>query len=196
MRSEGTNRRGGHFFREVDNTRNTTMKTMRLIVFCMILCCLFGCRKRYPDGMPRLYPCRVTVLGEGKPVEGAIVMLIPESLETQNLIWTPMATTDPNGLAVFYTNARYGGAPLGEYRIVVIKSIAERNESLPPAPPVDTPEYLVWSDKVGDILMIYYDIVDPTFGDPDKTPLEMEVVKAKMNEKEIDVGAPVRVRRK
>jgi len=38
-----------------------------------------------------------------------------------NARWGPMGTTDASGVAMMRTNARYNGAPLGAYKVIVSK---------------------------------------------------------------------------
>ena len=63
---------------------------------------------------PKLYPASGTVTFEGKPVEGASVLFIPQAGRPS------MATTDASGKFTVTTNGK-PGAPLGTYLVTVTK---------------------------------------------------------------------------
>ena len=69
-----------------------------------------------PDHIPPLTPCTVTVTYNGEPVEGASVILAPESGQ-----FSAAGLTDAAGKAVMQTDGMYDGVPAGEYRASVTK---------------------------------------------------------------------------
>ncbi|MCL2346667.1 MAG: hypothetical protein FWC50_00250, partial [Planctomycetaceae bacterium] len=65
-----------------------------------------GCNKQVlPDGMPKLYPVKMTVTQEGKPLTDAMILLTP--VDSQ---WPAQGTTDVSGVVQkFFTNSKYEG---------------------------------------------------------------------------------------
>lgn len=171
------------------------MKTIPYCVLGLLFFIFVGCRSNLPEGIPPRYPCRITITGDGSPIEGANVMLFPESSDPTEKTWTPMGTTDESGVAQLFTNARYEGAPAGKYKIVVVKLIGEKNPGVPPAPPEDSPQYVDWQAQWMDRSILEFDVIDTRYGNAETTPSEIEIVKSKMNEAQIDVGKAVRIKR-
>ncbi|MDR0337515.1 MAG: hypothetical protein LBI18_10540 [Planctomycetaceae bacterium] len=159
------------------------------IIFVLIL----GCSsKQQPDDLPVLYPCKVTVIQDGQPLAGASVILqLTENVSAHSgKAWIPMGLTDENGVAVIKTNAKYDGAPLGQYKIVVNKTERETSK-LEPAPPEDSPHYTTWLEKSQAEKLNEFGLVETIYTDAQKTPHEIEITK-NSNQKNVDVGKTVR----
>ncbi|MDR2641968.1 MAG: hypothetical protein LBC74_04165 [Planctomycetaceae bacterium] len=86
------------------------------LIILIFLGIFTGCS---PAGVP-VYSVTGTVTYQGKPVENALVSLIPESTEIRGA----SAMTNGNGQFVVVTQgAKENGAMLGEYKILVTKLI-------------------------------------------------------------------------
>jgi hypothetical protein len=120
---------------------STVDMIMKIIVYIVVIFILIlGCSsQQLPDDLPKLYPCKITVTQNEKPLTGASVLLhlTDSSAGNGGKSWIPMGLTDENGVAVIKTNARYGGAPLGNYKILVNKT--EREASKLEPPPEESP---------------------------------------------------------
>jgi len=87
-----------------------------LLVF-VTLSAIVGCGKSKPPGMPKLYPCELTIQYEdGSLVEAATVMMLP--LEGR---WYANGTTNSMGRVKMYTLGEFAGAAAGEFKITVRK---------------------------------------------------------------------------
>ena len=140
----------------------------------LLLAVLFalGCGDPRPAGMPKLYPASMVVTLEGQPLEGAMILLHPE--DAANAPWGPAGQTDSSGIAELRTNARYDGAPLGEYKVVVTKIVMPPHphpewENLPEGDP-NRRKYIAIQDTLRPI-----EIVDPKYGMVSDTPLRVEI---------------------
>ena len=76
---------------------------------------LVGCG----DGKIARYPVSGTVLVDGKPADGAMVILCPpeSAVELKNV--RPVGTTDAGGKFSMTTFDKGDGAPAGEYKVIV-----------------------------------------------------------------------------
>lgn len=170
------------------------MKKINSFVLLIFLFSCFGCRSNLPHDLPKLYPCKIVVTQKDAPLEGATVIL--QRIDpAEGQTWLPMAMTDTTGTAVLSTNGRYPGAPLGKYKILVSKRITERVGPKPPTDDELSPEYQAWSMMNSGAMVPPTDLVELQYGDAEKTPLEIEVVKG-TNELTVDVGKPVKIRMK
>ena len=159
----------------------------------LFLACLFafsGCRQeRRPDGMPPLHPCRITIIQDGQPLEGAIVTLHSTGQGTN---WGPSGTTVADGIAIIYTQGQFRGVPEGNYKVTIRK---EETISLA------TPEQLAAIEKAKAENPKWYDppnikqetwrLVEKQYTDAKETPLELIVSKG-TNNVEFDLGKAVR----
>ena len=163
------------------------MKRISLILGLLV--CV-GCSSNLPDGLPRLYPCQITVIQDGAPLADAVVTL--QSPEAGQL-WFPMGTTDVSGVAVMDTNGRYPGAPEGVFKVLVFKGVSEPSRLGPP-PPEDSPEYGAWAARASEEVRNEYIVVDPIYNDAATTPHEIKIETRGRNEMTVDVGKAVRIR--
>ena len=81
---------------------------------------IVGCGPRLPDGMPRLYPVSIEVTQEGAPLGEAMVTLHSDSPNLAR--WVPSGVTNASGIAVLMTDGKYKGAPLGTYKVAVVRT--------------------------------------------------------------------------
>lgn len=113
-----------------------------------------------PEGLPELTPCSLTIVQEGKPLVGAIVLLYPDN---QGCPWTVSGTTNECGVAEMTTHGKYPGIPQGDWSVTVSKNNTVYDKK-----------------SEGDNWTIYAK-VDPLYSDKETTPLrlrcEAETVK-------------------
>ena len=92
------------------------MKKKLLILLSLVT--FFGCAKQsVPDGLPKLVPVTLTFTQEGAPLTGAVVSLIDPNIQ-----FLVGGTTDADGTVVLYTHGLYKGAPLGKFKVRVVKT--------------------------------------------------------------------------
>jgi hypothetical protein len=117
---------------------------------------LIGCTgKELPSDLPRLYPCKVRIENDKQPVAKASVIFSPQQGK-----WSAMGETDENGNLLLKTNGIYTGVPEGRYKVLVSKVQID---------PIDATKELTENN------MKVIPLIDPLFGDINKTPLEFEV---------------------
>jgi hypothetical protein len=63
---------------------------------------------------------------EGKPLEGALVSCMPEGNEK----WFSGGITNAEGQVLLRTKGRYNGIPLGQFKVIVIKTV-QTDDSTP-----------------------------------------------------------------
>lgn len=136
--------------------------------------------------MPKLYPVSVSVMQEGTPLADANVSLrYPDSSIGT---WAIGGRTDANGNAKLFTNG-YPGAPLGTFKVVLIKheseGLAEREAALNQGGPSAAQRIIpkVWS------------CVEAKYNDSEKTPLEVEITTSTKT-LSIDAGPVVKIEQK
>ena len=165
---------------------------MQLRVFfalTLALCVLTGCQgKKRPDGLPELFPCVITIIQEGQPLDGALVQLIPESGGTG---WTVSGKTGTNGKANISTHADFAGAPAGTYKVLVSKTEMSPSQFTEPAQDAPQDEKTAYYNNISSEKRIKYTLVKPEFDDAKKTPLSITVAKGK-NEATFDVGEAIK----
>jgi hypothetical protein len=97
---------------------------MKRLIFLLLICVLFyGCGVSKPPGLGTLYPVTITVTDKGQPLEGVLVSLANQELQTPRGC---CALTNANGVAKIVTSiGTYtgDGAAAGSYRVVLSKSV-------------------------------------------------------------------------
>ena len=172
-----------------EQTMNPRLPSTLVFSFVGLFVVFSGCSSDHPDGMPTLHPCEVTVTQDGAVLADATVILHPEGAVHS---WTPMGVTDAQGTAILRTLGKYGGASAGKYKITVSKTEREPSQ-LGPAPSENDPAYASWSRRAAEENLLEFSVVDPDFSDPQKTTLEIEVVRGS-NALTVDVGKSVRIK--
>lgn len=166
--------------------------------FGMVLLVCFGCQpSNRPSDLPPLHPCVITLTQEGKPLPNAFISMVrdgtnsPPSADPQNVSnWIPTGSTDQNGVATIYTNARYAGVPLGHFKVIVEKKQAGESKLGPP-PPEGSPAYVAWEERMMGEVLPLYTLVEAKYTTLEATPLEVEIKKGK-NDIKLDVGPAVK----
>ena len=148
---------------------------MKKLLLLLSLVVLSGCTaQRVPDGMPKLVPVTLTITQAGTPLAGAVVSLIDISGGIPFMVG---GTTDVNGSVVLHTHGKYKGAPLGKFKVRVVKTVSDQPPSdLPPAPELDSPEFEAYRQKIGKLPPLKtYMLVEKRYTQPDTTPLEIDI---------------------
>jgi hypothetical protein len=80
-----------------------------------------GCRRLPPppEGLPQLYPCKITVTFGGEIVEDVTVSLISSD---PTFKWKSGGKTDKNGVAELRTSFAYPGVPEGTFTVAFAKT--------------------------------------------------------------------------
>lgn len=132
-----------------------------------IVCCLWlvGCGSR--SHIPGLVDVQITITQEGKPFEGAIVVL-----EAPGKMFSPSGVSNKNGVAVIHTSGTEKGAQEGEYKVCVTKTVT------------------IETGKMKEIVETWR-YVEPQYAHSDTTPLAVSV-KGK-TKATFDVGKALRV---
>jgi len=147
-----------------------------LLISLFLLC---GCSDpSRPADLPPLFPCTITVIQGGVPLEGAFVELV---LMPDGQKFRPSAATDANGNAEILT---YGfvGAPVGRYKILIRKSIDDN--------------IVYGTNEYGERVEISADrfmVIAERYSRIETTPHEVEVT-TRRTQLTVDVGEAVRIR--
>ena len=95
----------------------------RNLLWCLlVLVAVFGasCTKA-PEGMPKTYPCTITVIKDSAPVADAMIVLYTEN-PVANLVSSGMTDSSGNARIVsLYKNYQAKGAPVGSYKVTITK---------------------------------------------------------------------------
>ena len=143
---------------------------MKKILILLSLITLFGCAKQsVPDGLPKLVPVTLTITQEGTPLAGAVVSVVDLSGGISFMVG---GTTDVNGNVVLYTHGQYKGAPLGKFKVRVVKT---ESDPLPPAPQRDTPEFEAYIKEMRKNPPKTYMLVEKQYTNVNTTPLELDI---------------------
>lgn len=151
------------------------MKYFRLVLLGAFLSVggllLSGCSSgpELPSDLPKLTPCKLTVVQDGTPLAGATV-----TLTMQGQPWYPCGSTNEKGEVELYTNGKYKGVPAGTYKISVAKTETEPSK-LGTAPPEGDPQYGAWMAKSAQEKRNTYSLVEKQYTDAKTTPLEITI---------------------
>jgi hypothetical protein len=140
-----------------------------------------------PDGFPQTYPCVITITQEGELLSKATVKLIPADDAKD---WMTSAMTDESGRARMFTYGRFEGAPKGKFKVVVSKTETDPSKFTPPADENDEAAMALYNRNVMTEKLRDYTVIETIYGNPDTTPLDMEV-KGRTTQT-FDVGKKVR----
>ena len=101
----------------------STWKPFHLsLVLSVVSLFLVGCHvERRPKDLPKLYPAKIYVIQNGKPLDKAYVTL--DSVSGKH--WAIGGQTDENGFCEAYTLGKFRGAPLGTYDVSIRKTVKE-----------------------------------------------------------------------
>jgi len=142
----------------------------------LIVPLILGCDKRpMPEGLPKLYPLTLDLFQNGQPLAEATVSLYPMDSTSK---WSSGGFSDDSGRAVIVTHGGFDGAPVGKYKVAVVKSIVE-----------GAPESM---DDQGNSQS--FSLIESQYTNRNTTPLEIEVQSGK-NSLRLDVGKVVKIKR-
>jgi hypothetical protein len=143
---------------------------MKKILILLSLVILFGCAKQsIPDNLPKLVPVTLTITQEGTPFTDAIVSLVDPS---GGVPFTVGGMTDTNGNVVLHTHGLYKGAPLGKFKVRIIKT---ESDPTPPLPKLGTPEFDAYQKEMQKNPPKTYTLVEKRYTNVDTTPLELDI---------------------
>jgi len=161
-------------------------------LFVSILCAsglsVIGCGgAKVPEGFPQTLPFTITVVNDGKPIEGVNVRLST----TMDANWTAAGMTDVSGIAELQTiSGSYArkGVPEGSYKVILSKPYEIDSNLLGPIPDLeDTAAMAVYNAKVDEMRNKMTLEVPTIYSQNRTTPASIEVTKGK-NQETIDVG--------
>ena len=146
-----------------------------------------GCGgKKKPADLPPLYPCEITVIQDGKPLEGATVSL---NADGTSLRFTVAAKTDKVGVAKIKTDIDWLGAPVGKYKVCIRKVVAPATDTSEEIPS-DPTAYAEYQKKLASQSAQTKSLVDRKYLRPHTTPVSIEVTESGFSDT-IDVGTAV-----
>ncbi|MDR0610799.1 MAG: hypothetical protein LBG58_11865 [Planctomycetaceae bacterium] len=155
----------------------TTIRLSFIILFSIGI--TLACnRVQKPNGLPKLFPCTITITQNGVPVQGILISLIdPDVTEC----WTVSGLTNTSGTATIRTHGNFVGAPSGVYKVTLSKT-------------EKTGEYDTMSGTLPSqsVPLQIYSLIDTKYNDETTTPLKITVENKKVIEK-FEIGAGVRI---
>jgi len=158
------------------------------LLVATVVSCALGCGgPQKPADLPDLFPVKLTVVQDGKPLEGATIYLVDTTSTSR---FTVGYQTDAKGVAELRTDGKFPGCPAGTYKVVITKKfMPEMPKENPPSDPEAKAEY---DRKIAELNAQVAETVAVEFTRPTTTPEEIEVTSAGL-EKTIDVGEKVDV---
>jgi len=172
-------------------TYNRIFHACRMVIAIVFLLCLSGCGgPNKPDGLPTLYPCKITITQLGKPLEGALVQFHGVD---HSVPWTVNGITNGAGVAIIKTQTLFTGAPEGQYVVTVMKKVQDKSQ-LSDSPPrgASKEEIEQWYDAKESERLAIHSFVSSQFASPIYSPLMMTVTStSKSNIETLDVGQSV-----
>ena len=144
---------------------------------------LVGCGEQLPPDLPKLYPTRLIIIQDDKPLEGASVNLLPKNPDSR---WAAAGRTDSSGRVEFFTEGRYRGVPEGDYQVTVSKTFTEPSQYDKARP--DDIDYATWERLAAQEKRDSYHLVDPVYDSRKSSPLELTVGAKQPKDRQIDVG--------
>ncbi len=151
-------------------------------LFLLSLAALFmlssGCGQKLPKGMPKLYKTQLTITQDGKPLEGANVVVT--SANFASAPWSSGGITDASGSVILKTEGQYDGVPIGSYVVTVTKIEGPPGLELPKNSKTDA-DFREYDRILKQIEDNSVEVVDKQFMNMKTTPLKLEV-KGKTNE--------------
>jgi len=143
-----------------------------------------GCfEAQRPSDLPKLYPCKITVIQDGKPLEDALVFVRPQD---GNLRFVISGKTDAKGVAVLKLDSQWAGVPEGEFFVSISKIITPADLEVPDETTPLNERRRIQEQATQQIK----ETVDPRYSDLAKTELRLKVDKKATNET-FDVGDAV-----
>ena len=148
-------------------------KILLTVFSVFLLIAVSGCSPKLPDGMPKIFPCVLTLTQEGKPAEGFDVQLVAKG---EKISWMIGGTSDAQGLVKIMTHGQFNGAPAGLFAVVINKTLTEgvdQNADVQTKP------------------VMIYSLTEKKYNSELTTPLEVKI-EGKTNVT-FDLGKPVKI---
>jgi hypothetical protein len=139
------------------------MNRLRVLFPFFVLGIIVGCTQKHSDGMPRLYKTEITIIQDGKPLEGTLVSLMPSSVQDN---WAAGGNTNTKGSASLFVHGKYEGTVPGKYKIIITKMEDE---------PVPTDKMTERGCPVAGYTQKRYNLINSKFSGT-KTSQEVEVI--------------------
>ena len=157
------------------------MRTISILSLFLVLLLHAGCSKDdgRPADMPKLYPVSISIIQDGKPLDGATVTLVAKTPAVAQ--YGRSAGTTVAGTVSLRTYG-YNGVPAGEHAVLVEKRVTEGGQEI-------IEDERVVGTRGGRI----YQLVDTKFTTEASTPLSITVQEKGKTSETFDVGAAVRV---
>lgn len=131
--------------------------------------------------MPKLFPCTITLVEEGKPAAGIEIFLYSKG---EKIPWSINGITDDNGKAVLRSHGKFRGVARGTYSVVLSKRV-EENPSQQEAATDD-----IYQNVVNKKPIQVFSLVDLKYTQKETTSLEITVEKR--TDQKFELGPPVR----
>lgn len=153
-------------------------KTFAFVAVVLAVVTVGGCKKdNRPEDLPSLFPCVITVVQEGVPLEEAAVNFVP--VERTDAKYRAAGITNTEGKATIKTYG-FEGSPEGKYKVTVRKLVVEEGPTI--------------TNRDGEEVTTHgpeYQAVERQYMDAKTTPHEIEITANKKTvEATFDVGKP------
>lgn len=159
-----------------------------LCLFLLMINIFFGCYQQLPHGIPKLYKTKITIVQDGKPLQGVSIIAINEDFGSSP--WTAGGITNQAGIIELKTQGKYNGLPLGRYSITATKVETPADLVLPKN--VNTDQEIREYDRIlNEIQKNSFEVIDKKFRTQETTPLKIQV-KPETNIFTFDLGISVR----
>lgn len=153
-------------------------KSVALFSLALVAVVAVGCGKsNKPSDMGELGGCKVKVVQDGAPLEGATVEF--KAVDPANQKYTPSGITDDKGEAIIRTYG-FEGVPAGEYKVLVSKYVIEDGTTTQDESGADVVERGA-----------EYHVVEAEYRDVNTTPLSIVVTDPMKEVPTFDVGSAV-----
>ena len=163
------------------------MKTVFVAGLCMVFA--VGCGPKKPDGIPPLYPAKVTVTKGTTPIADASVFLVGQGGNPGS--WAANGITDAKGVAVINTSQggwKSKGAPEGQYKIFITKRPDVEEDHIPEEIMEDSDARQRFAAEQLKKLNAAPKVIPEILTNPAQSPLKLNVAKSGTSELTVDVN--------
>ncbi|MDR1385400.1 MAG: hypothetical protein LBJ67_16365, partial [Planctomycetaceae bacterium] len=149
------------------------MQHLSKVLIFAFFAAITGCSgKQLPPDLPQLFPCKIIIQQEGKPLADAQVFLSP----VDGSKWNATGNTNTQGVTEPWTQGMYRGVAEGKFKVVVFKQEIIN----PPAETSSASGQQTEEPKV-------YNLIEEIYSEATKTPLSIEV-SSSQSEWTLDIG--------
>jgi len=160
-----------------------------IFIVCIGMFLIAGCGQKKPDGIPTLYPAKVTVKNGASPIADATVFLIYQGGTTGS--WSVNGVTNASGVAEITTSQgdwKSKGAPEGEYKVYVTKRPDVVEEPMPESIMGDSEAMDKFAAEQMKRLEAAPKVIPEKLASPTLTPLTLTVGTSGTAELTVDVS--------